>query len=250
MPILTEYFLKKIGVIIRPLPKFLMIKLLTIIMITLMLGPNFFFTKLLIVIIPGLLLLIEIISEEFFPFGFAGGGCILVLSLISSPLNLLKVSLFKDHFKIDAYGSKFPPILHFVKKYKIPWILKWQYVIVEDILERHWYIKWWDKFLTDNIVKNVNDLAHAPKALNLPSNTTQNLLPNAPPTLLTLDDFLPVKKASPISKIYPPTSSSSKKTSLSKKKKKALMKAFLESLDVGSDEDEDSDASSNASINP
>jgi hypothetical protein len=28
------------------------------------------------------------------------------------------------------------------------------------------------------------------------------------------------------------------------------MKAFLESLDVGSDEDEDSDASSNASINP
>jgi hypothetical protein len=67
---------------------------------------------------------------------------------------------------------------------------------------------------------------------------------------LTPDDFLPIKEASPISKISPPTSSSSKKTSLSKKKKKALMKAFLESLDVGSDEDEDFDASSNASINP
>jgi hypothetical protein len=178
---------------------------------------------------------------------------ILLLKLVES------FTLFKNHFKTDAYGSKFPPILHFLKKYKIPLILKWQYVIVENKLERHWYIKWWDKFSIDNIVKNVNDLAHAPKALNLPSNTTQNLpsnttqnlLPNAPPTLLTPDDFLLVKEASPISKVSPPTSSSSKKTSLSKKKKKALMKHFLESLDVGSDEDdEESDASSNASINP
>jgi hypothetical protein len=153
------------------------------------------------------------------------------------PLKLVEsFTLFKDRFKTDAYGSKFPPILHFVKRYKIPWILKWQYVIVEDKLERHWYIKWWNKFSIDNIVKNVNELAHAPKALNLPSNTTQNLpsntaqnlpfntaqnlLPNAPPTLLTPDDFLPVKEASPIAKVSPPTFSSSKKTFLSKKKKK------------------------------
>jgi hypothetical protein len=157
----------------------------------------------------------------------------------------------KDHFKIDAYGSKFFPILHFVKKYKIPWILKWQYVIVEDKLESHWHIKRWDKFSIDNIVKNVNDFAHAPKTLNLPSNTTHNLLPNAPPTFLTPDDFLPVKEASAISKVSPPTSFSSEKTSLSKKKKKALMKAFLESLDVGSDEDDkESDTASNAPINP
>jgi hypothetical protein len=59
------------------------------------------------------------------------------------PLKLVEsFTLFKDHFKTDAYGSKFPLILHFVKKYKIPWILKWQYVIVEDKLERHWYNKW------------------------------------------------------------------------------------------------------------
>jgi hypothetical protein len=142
MPILTEYFLKKIGVIIRPLQKFLMIMLLTIIMIILMLGPDFSFTRLLILTILDLLLLIETILEEFFPFGFPGGGCTLVLSLIS-PLKLIEIfTLFKDHFKTDAYGSKFSPILHFVKKYKIPWILKWKYVIVEDKLERHWYIKW------------------------------------------------------------------------------------------------------------
>jgi hypothetical protein len=89
-------------------------------------------------------------------------------------------------------------------------------------------------------------LAHAPRAQNLPS--------NAPPTLLTLDVFLsPIKEASPAPKVSPPASSSSskKKTSLSKNKKKALMKAFFESLDVGSNEDEEeSDASSEAIINP
>jgi hypothetical protein len=95
----------------------------------------------------------------------------LILDIL--PLKLVEsFTLFTDHFKTNAYGSKFSPILYFAKKYKIPWILKRQYVIVEDKLERHWYIKWWDKFYIDNIVKNVNDLAHAPKTLNLPSNTT------------------------------------------------------------------------------
>jgi hypothetical protein len=46
-------------------------------------------------------------------------------------------NIFKAHFKTDTYGSKFPSMLHFVKRFKIPWILKWQYVIVGDRLERH-----------------------------------------------------------------------------------------------------------------
>jgi hypothetical protein len=110
MPILTEYFLKKIGVIIRPLQKFLMIMLLTIIMIILMLGPDFSFTRLLILTNSGLLLLIETILEEFFPFGFPGGGCTLVLPLISSPLNLLKVSLFlRTILRLMLMVLNFPP---------------------------------------------------------------------------------------------------------------------------------------------
>jgi hypothetical protein len=44
-----------------------------------------------------------------------------------------------------------------LKKIKIPWILKWQYVKDGDILNWHWFVKWWDKFpQTDLIVETVN----------------------------------------------------------------------------------------------
>jgi hypothetical protein len=89
-------------------------------------------------------------------------------------------------------------------------------------------------------------LAYAPKTQNLPF--------NAPLMLLTPDAFLPVKEASPASKVSPPTSSSSKKkSSLNKKKKKALMKVFWDSLEVGfDDEEEEYDASYKATpvVNP
>ena len=53
---------------------------------------------------------------------------------------------FKSVFKVDSYGAKFPPLLHFIKKYKVPWILKWQYVKKGDTLTHYWYVKWWDNF--------------------------------------------------------------------------------------------------------
>ena len=48
---------------------------------------------------------------------------------------------FKKCYWCDAYGAKFPALLHFVKKHKIPWILKWQYEKEGDVLSRHWYVK-------------------------------------------------------------------------------------------------------------
>jgi hypothetical protein len=72
------------------------------------------------------------------------------------PLNLIEsFELFKTCFKVDTYGSNFPPILHFAKQYRLPWIIKWQYVIVGNRLERHWYVKWWDKFAVDPIIYKV-----------------------------------------------------------------------------------------------
>ena len=63
---------------------------------------------------------------------------------------------FTSVFKVDSYGAKFHPLLHFIKRYKVPWILKWQYDKEGDVLTRRWYVKWWDKFpRTQGIVDNV-----------------------------------------------------------------------------------------------
>ena len=68
-------------------------------------------------------------------------------------------------FKFDSYGAKFPPLLHFIKKYKVPWILKWQYNKEGDVLTHRWYVKWWDKFPhTQSIINNVTREFSSPSA--------------------------------------------------------------------------------------
>ena len=163
------------------------------------------------------------------------------------PLKLIEsFNLFKTCFKTDDYGSKFPPILHFAKKFKLPWILRWQYVIVEDKLERYWYVKWWDKFTIDPIIQNVKVMIQAPKAQNLP-------LPSIiSPKLLTLDAICQSTKDLVPSNVSPTASSSSKKLSSKSKKKKFLLKAMalLDSLSGSSDDDEDGfEASFDAAFN-
>jgi hypothetical protein len=103
-------------------------------------------------------------------------------------LEILPLKLVKAFSTLtNNYGSKFPPILHFVKKYKIPWILKWQYVIMDDKIERHWYVKWWDKYpQIDATINNIKFLSQTPKDQNLP--------PITAPLLLTPNVFLPPPK--------------------------------------------------------
>ena len=63
---------------------------------------------------------------------------------------------FTSVFKTDAHGAKFPATLHFVKKYKVSWILKWQYVKEDDVLTRQRFVKWWNKFSsTEDVIDNV-----------------------------------------------------------------------------------------------
>jgi hypothetical protein len=166
---------------------------------------------------------------------------ILSLGLIES------FELFKSCFKVDTYGAKFPYIFHFVKQYRLPWILQWQYVIVGDNLERHWYVKWWDKFSFEPIIKRVKQLIQAPNAQNLP-------LPSiVSPKLITSDIGKTPDKVMPDIE-SPTTSSPSKKhSSKNKKKKKALLRAMLDSLSASDDDDNDdafSEASSIAAFDP
>ena len=44
---------------------------------------------------------------------------------------------FTSVLKVDSYGAKFPDLLHFIKRYKVPWILKWQYDKEGDVLTCH-----------------------------------------------------------------------------------------------------------------
>ena len=63
---------------------------------------------------------------------------------------------FTSAYKTNSHGAKFPATLHFVKKYKVPWILKWMYVKEGDVLTRQWFVKWWDKFShTQDVIDNV-----------------------------------------------------------------------------------------------
>ena len=105
---------------------------------------------------------------------------------------------FATVFIVDSHGAKFPASLYFVKKYNAPWILKWKYVKEGDVLTRHWYVKWWDKFShTQNVIDNVtweflvaNEISYAKaqsqcKQLYL-SSQQMHLLPHPLLSLLNL----------------------------------------------------------------
>jgi hypothetical protein len=69
--------------------------------------------------------------------------------------------LFKTHFNHKDFDSDFSPILHFVKKYKIHWFMRWKYVKRDAKIERHWYqTKLNDKSQKiDAIVRDVKEMA-------------------------------------------------------------------------------------------
>jgi hypothetical protein len=156
------------------------------------------------------------------------------------PLGLIEsFELFKTCFKTDSYGSKFLHILHFVKQFRLPWILRWQYVI-----------EWWDKFSIDPIIKKVKLMIQAPKAQNLP-------LPSiVSPKLITPEDIGKTPNKVTPYKDSPAASSSSKKQSSKSKKKKALVQAMtlLDSLSASDGDDDNDDvcykASSVAAYDP
>jgi hypothetical protein len=112
--------------------------------------------------------------------------------------------------------------------FKISWIIKWQYVIVGNCVERHWFCKWWDKFPIDPIIEEVGRMAQAPKAQNvpLPSTISSKLIGNTPNKALTA------------------TSLASSSNSMSKKeRKKALLNAMI-ALEKEEDSDEEDSGSS------
>ena len=119
------------------------------------------------------------------------------------------LTYFKSMSRIDPYDAKFPPLLHFIKKYKVPWILKWQYVKEGDTLTRCWYVKWWDKFPhTQSIINNVTRDFSSPNAsptLRITTPVQKAELADAPASLSakTVKPLVkPKKNGSPLDKIH------------------------------------------------
>jgi len=176
------------------------------------------------------------------------------------PLQLAKAfGTFRDYYNTDAYGKKFPAIMHFVIKFKISWILKWNYVKNGDIIDRHWFVKWWDKYpQTDAIVQTVyKDFAKKTPEKGLPA------IPVAvpkPTELVTPSHFLsPPEEKKATDKLSDDKSAASSSSTKDKKKKKGpskndmrmfqqFLKSYKEENNIGDSEDSGEENSSEISL--
>jgi hypothetical protein len=78
-----------------------------------------------------------------------------VFELLPPPLQD-SVKYFSSVFKLSKHNANFSILLHFVAKYKVPWILKWHYEVTADLVTQHFSINWWDKFIHDRIISQAS----------------------------------------------------------------------------------------------
>lgn len=118
--------------------------------------------------------------------------------------------------------------------------MKWQYVKEGDILDRHWFVKWWDEFPQTKLIIQTVYKDFIKKNDSSKTNSTAIAAKLATPS-----DFLPPPEEE---KPVAATSPSSSKTKKSKKKNKGpskkemeMFKQFLKSFredDSNTEEDE------------
>lgn len=133
----------------------------------------------------------------------------------------------------------------FLEKYKVLWILKWNFAKQDDIMVRNWYVKWWDRFpCTQKLINTVN-----------------RDFPLAIPKYGSIEDFLnnfsivkmviqtPEYTAFQAPTTFDTSSKSKKKCVLQRLKNKDLLQLLKQSLqDEDNNDDESFKASSEASI--
>ena len=64
---------------------------------------------------------------------------------------------FSSRFQVDKHSSQFPAILLMTIQYKIHWISMWNYAINQNLLDREFFMKWWDKFRPTNIISKLHN---------------------------------------------------------------------------------------------
>ncbi|KAF5934392.1 hypothetical protein HYC85_030563 [Camellia sinensis] len=116
-----------------------------------------------------------------------------------------QVNYFSTVFSFTPQQRKFPPLLIFISKYKIPWIFKWQYGISDDVIYRQ------------HMIPRIVEIVQAEFPINIHAPTPAMIKAQQNPTApLTQGSQLP-----PVNLGSPTSSSSKPKSSKSKIKSKS-----------------------------
>ena len=167
-------------------------------------------------------------------------------SLLPEPLQK-SIEFFAQTQIFTPYQSQFPAILHFIAKYKVPWILKWHYETKDNIVSRHFAVKWWDKFKHDRIISQVNEEFKS-NISQSPSQSPVFRHPHSQPAIQSPNPQTALVTQSPASS-HSSKSKEKSKASISKSAElKELANQLLEeAARLSNDEDEEGHASSSSS---
>ncbi|KAI5329174.1 hypothetical protein L3X38_028571 [Prunus dulcis] len=93
------------------------------------------------------------------------------------------ISYFTQKYKLPERDLFFPIDLLFFTKYKLPWIMKWNYKVDWEtrFFSRQFFVKWWDRFevhrITDYVYKDFPQITdRTPKPKHEPTSSSDTIL--------------------------------------------------------------------------
>ncbi|KAM1396919.1 hypothetical protein ACFX2I_014559 [Malus domestica] len=170
----------------------------------------------------------------------------LISDLMPDDFKQVLSGTFQKKFDRTRFDEGIPLFALFMAKYKVPWILRWNYEIESNQVFRQRMIKWWDKFNHQKIIEVVlRDFPAETSPIPAIAAPSADALPEP-----TKEEIESLSDISPSSSLKG-TAKSSKSSSSSKKKKtsklKALAKILMKELQEENEDSSDSDNSSDAS---
>ncbi|KAI5330084.1 hypothetical protein L3X38_029481 [Prunus dulcis] len=93
------------------------------------------------------------------------------------------ITYFTQKYKISERDLFFPIDLLFFTKYRLPWIMKWNYTVNWEtrFFSRQFFVKWWDRFevhrITDYVYKDFPQVPNrTPEPKHEPSSSSDTIL--------------------------------------------------------------------------
>lgn len=131
-----------------------------------------------------------------------------------------QINYFATVFPFTPHQRTFPLLLIFISKYKILWIFKWHYGIVDNIVIRQHSVKWWDKFTVHRIVEIVQAEFPIDQLVLTPATVKAQQTPTA--AITQGSQLPPINLGSPSSSGFKPKSKVKSAQTSAKSKSKAV----------------------------